>query len=489
MLSNTEIIELYYEESYDKIIEYFYSDSTWSHEKLIQLTKPQQIFRYAILTYNIELFTCAFTVDNLSKNALFDILDNTHMHLQFEHIISQDYELCVVINNLINSENIFMEYDRISDSINLLKIILKYVVGINNDNLFVLFEAGVCYNDLDMIDILFKYGYDIVSGFNVIDWNDTYESPIIDTFNFLLQYNIDLPNTINKIGQMYATDNNIAGINYCLDNGADVNSLLNNIYNVEISTIKYIIELGADVNLLTFDTIRYDLSNIPYLVSVGLDISAYIDQLILCAIIQNNLPVVTYLINTGTDIHVHNEIYLYYAVKQYNVTITEFLLNSGADIHANDNCILLFNTNKVRKIFKDVFPNISPNIRGVVAYKADIFKLLIKYGATTSDPQHLFCYYIRTMKGQLDDVLLNYFLDMGVNLNFIYDFTSMSIGRKNAHIGSILELLVYRKDINGIKLLLKYGADPHINNDRPLKLAIEYDILDISVLLSELESI
>lgn len=486
MLSNAEIIGLYYDADYDKIIDYFYNDPSWqSHHKLTYLPKSEQILICSILASNIELFTCTFTADNLSGYALLHLLDNNLLHIHFENIISQDYDLCVAISNLINLEKIFVEYDCIYSRIDFLKIILKYIIGINNDNLFVIFETSVCCDDVDMIDILSKYGYDIVSGFDGINWYDTYDSPAIDTFNFLLQFGIDLSKIINKIGRMYTADNNIDGINYCLNNGANANSLLKYMNGVEISTIKHLIELGADINHLTFDGIKYNLQIIPYLIDMGLDISTYIDKLILCAISKDNLSLVTYLINMGTDIHIHNEIYLYYAVKQCNVEITEFLLNSGADIHANNDCILLFNTNKVSKIFKDVFPDIRPMPRE--SNKADIFKLLIAHGATTSDPQYLFYYYIRT-NSKLDDVLLNYFLEMGVNLNFIYDFVSKSIQRKDAHIKSMLELLVYRKDIDGVKLLLKYGADVHINNNRPLKLAIEYNVTEIVTFLSELES-
>lgn len=458
LLSTNDIIEFYNNENYDPISSYLKQYSYSSD------TKAQQLLKYAINTSRVALFTYIFSIDSFYEHVIVHINNFPILHPQFEYILSTNNNLCNYIETFINTETLIYYYNY-----PLLKIIMKYVPGINNTILQKLFNKNITTNNLEMLSTLIAYGF-----------NDkfylSYGAEIkITTLLFLEKNNFDILPKINDIGKMYCYRNNIDGIIFCLNRGADINSIFVIIgENTQYTTVELLITYGADINSISVKNIfdMTDVTTVTYLIDLGLDISNNLDKLIIHAINNNCLELVKYYINYGADIHIHDELFLFFAVALGHIEIVKLLLDVGVDIHARNNSILLFNGRELKnKIINMMGANHSfmNDIRfgHRVKNKFKIFKILLEYGAIITDPQNIYDYYDKSMNAKLDECILKYFLQAGLDLNIL----------PNNNKSIFIHAIRYHK-IKIIELLLKFYISLP-NNYGLIKFAIKIGDVDI----------
>lgn len=401
-----------------------------------------------------------------------------------------DVECCRTISHDIASEN----------NIGLLKIILQYFP--NGKIIGFICESAICLNNLEILDILFKFNYDIQLSFEIFMNNYRYDGHYYITlpppyqrdleFNininfttilWLRNHDINILNFTDKICMIYINSNDLSGIKYCVENGADVNYLLREIpENIDLQIVKYLVDNGADVNELEFENIIRIMKTpeiIILLIESGLDISEYAFKLILYAMYNHNIILATYLIKFNPDlIPMEDNLLLFYATYTGNLDIVQILLDHGADIHSNNDSISLF----FDKEFK-LYPGIGKT-RYYVFFFSKIIKLLVKNGAIINDPVYILSAMVKE-HCPIDEELFNIFLNAGMDMNTI-------LGSKcnfGSDIKYILEAITLLDNINTFKLFLKHGSDPFINSHGPLKIALAYRKSNIVKLLLELGSI
>ena len=446
MLSTSEIIELYDRQDFDTLV---------SQLKLVcnTITIPQQILKHAIYTNNIELFLHTFTADNFYPRIIGDINTSKLLHPQFEHILATNPDICDHLEKFINiiRHAHYCNYP-------LLKIIMKYALNIDNNLLEVFFYTNIQKNDLNTLLDIITYGFNN-------DFNPPpkiyYDGKIkISTFEFLEKHNFDISSQINEIGKMYCYRNNIDGIIFSLNRGADVNYLIKQIGHGNISTINFLIEHGADINQIRVDNLSFitDVNVMIYLVELGLNISDYLDKLLIYAIYYNNSELAKYYINMGCNIHVHNELFLFYAVDASNIEIVKLLLDVGADIHGRNNSILLFSASDLYDEIAIVMED-DQSFENDICNKLKIFNLLLDRGAIITDPQNIYD-YVKCMKMSINENILNHFLEAGLDLNIL-----PSNGK------SILISAIEYGEVKTVELLLKYD----------INLGNAYDLIKIAI--------
>lgn len=306
-----------------------------------------------------------------------------------------------------------------------------------------------------MIDILFEYGLDIKSTYDKeVHPIDIHCKIDIETFIFLEKYAVDILPHINNIGEMYCFHNDIKGVIFCLRYGADINNLLKSIGpNTDFSTIKYLIELGADIHCLEFETVRniINLDSIMYLVESGLDISSWINKLVLYAIKNHNLKMIKYFINMGADIHFQHELFLLYAARLGQLDTMELLLDCGASTDTITAFFRPFCYTRIKKMIRD-FDYWDRRETWPL-----VLKFLIEYGVKIPNPTKIFgsiCRY----KIPIDEFILAYFLDIGLDLNTKCGYTIYR-NEKKTHIKSLIDYAIYFNQVDQAILFLKYGAN------------------------------
>lgn len=452
--------------------------------------KPSQILKYAIDNVCIDLIIELFIIDNISPAIVHDIMINPLLYPTFELLLENNNELCAHISAIVDHSDVLIHYDE-----QLLTIIMKYLsMGKLIQNIF---NKAITTDNLKLIDMLFKLNYDIKSAFDIMIRTRRYLfSPVprvsFGTFIYLNTYGVDVISycKIFSIGFCYSGD--ISGLKFCLENGVDVNYILGLSINPSIDKFQLLLDYGADLNHLTLDNIascmdrnRDNVDIFIYLIEHGLDISSYLNQLMFRAI-DNDCPcVMKYLIKLGADIHLENDKILFYACKRGSSTkCVEILLINGADIRARGNHILHF-------------VGYGEPVQSYMYYSNwfNIAKILIKAGADICDPVQIFCLYVtRLTQCQYDEELFTYFLDASdINFNTQIDpalkKNAHTVGIKNIDlIEYVLELVVYFAPVELIKLCIRYGLDPHINNCGPLKIAIQWNKLKAVKILLDCDS-
>ena len=437
MLPTSKIIELYDLQDFDTLS---------SHIKLLSSysgTKSQQVLKYAIYKSDIELFKHTFTTDNFYDGIIAGICERPLLYPHFEYVLSTDPELCDYLEKIINRNHRY-NYDY-----TFLKILMKHI-KINNTILGMIFYNNLYKNNIDVLSDIIAYGYN--DKFDIDHSLYGYKHEIkISTFIFLEEHNIDILSNINKIGTLYCYRNNIDGIIFCLNRGADINllfKLIGQFTNTE--TIKFLIDNGADINCIPIENIfdMTDETSIALLVDFGVDISNNLDKLILYAIYNNCPKLVTYYINLGIDIHVHNELFLFFAVDMGNIKIVELLLDAGANIYARNNSILLYNGEELDNEISLVMEDDCSFENDTFENSLKMFEYLLKRGAIITNPQNIHDYYVTSMHEKLNEIVLTYFLEAGLDLNILPDNDK-----------SILFDAIYACNINTIALLLKYNIN------------------------------
>jgi hypothetical protein len=332
----------------------------------------QHILAYVTYIANIELFPYVLTSDSLCPYILINILRNPKLYSVLGHLLEQNTNLCEVFCNILNSECCWtISHDIVSqNNILLLKFILQHCA--NNKITLLIIEVAICANNLELLGILFNSGMDVKSVFDMfmndiifidgeftITLDSTRKGVVYRTYftytlaiNFatiawLVSHEIHITNHIDKISAIYINANDLLGIKYCVENGADVNYLLREIpEKVNLDIVKYLIDNGADVNKLEFENIIRIMKSteiIILLIESGLDISEYKFKLVLRSISNCNDVLVTYLIKLYPDlIPMEDNLLLFYATYTGYLNIISILLDHGADIHANNDSISLF---------------------------------------------------------------------------------------------------------------------------------------------------
>ena len=476
MLSTSDIIELYDGKDFDTLVPQLgllVRDSN---------TVSQLILEYAIQTRNIELFSHVFTADNFYLQIIRDIDKCQSLHQKFEHILATNLEICDNLEKFINTIHIYYcNYP-------LLRIIMKYAFNINNNVLELFFYTNIRKNNLDTVLDIITYGFNTKFNSSPAIYYDKIK---ITSFVFLEKHNFDISSQINEIGKMYCYRNNIDGIIFCLNRGADVNYLIKSIgyinrmttinflmkqrvdisyllkvmdYKTKTETLKFLIEHGADIKYITVKDMfcMDDINIVTYLVDLGLNIVDYLDKLMICAIDNDNIELVTYYINMGCDVHSHNELFLFYAVDASNIEIIKLLLDVGADIHGRNNSILLFSKD-------DLYNEIEIVMEDRQIFKSDkrtsendickIFNLLLDRGAVITDPQNIYD-YVKCMKMEINENILNHFLEAGLDLNILPNSKK-----------SILISAIENGKIKTVELLLKHN----------INLGNTYDLIKIAI--------
>jgi len=437
---------------------------------------------HAINIHDINLIAKLLNMDKLPHYILVDILSNSSLCYVLD-IILLNFDICLKIRDRINSN--FELLDEIlfssQNEISTIKIIIKYIIiDINNTHIEFIFRSAIYNNDLDMIAVLAENNFDVKSAFDkLISEIDTPWYRIkFGTFIFLEKYEINLSEHIDIIGSSTVYRNDLVGIKYCFENGADINSLLMiaiiKCHNANI--IKYLLQNGANISTIKLEDILSIIWNhtnttldiITLLVDCGLDISSNLNKLATGATICGLLDLLKYFIRLGADIHTDNDLLLIYATGFRHMNIVIFLLDCGVNICAPDNLVLNFFELDRKKITRSIFGKYKMSSNSDNLLCLPMFKFLIKNGAMLADALDMFLSYAIDRDYPVDEELFLYFLDHGLDVN--------------ANVGdSLLEIAIDYRKTNIAKLLLKYGADPHINNNYSFELAIENKDADVEL--------
>jgi ankyrin repeat protein len=459
MLTTAEIISLYDDGQYDKICEKLEIECQYH---------PVQILSYAIDTCNPDLIAHTLTIDIITGKVITHIMDSPLTYDIFQSIIENNLELCDKIRHIL--EPYFVSFYNTlceKNNIQFLKIIITYLSS--NKIILNIVDSAITHNHLNILDILTEYGYGIDLFFSEI--MDNVEHGVrfeLSTILSLEKY-IKINNYINEFTTMFFLANNIDGLKYCLDNGADVNCIWNTLNDdTSVKTISYLLDLGVDINLIVYENIECIIGFndcgsdvVIFLIVHGLDISNYITKMLTDSIFFDSPKILEYLILFGADIHSDNEL-LHYAAESGSIECVKILLKFGIDINIGNGSILLF----MDRIKESLY---SRHMWFSMA------TLLIRSGVIITDPTYIFCSYAKKI-GELeyDEELFTLLLEFGIDFNVIHDSKY------------VLEWVTWQNSIELLTLCIKYGADPYINDMSLLKIAISHGRGDLTKYLLEL---
>lgn len=470
MLTTDNIIDLYDKQEFSTII------SNVKMREGFHISDLERILLYAIDTDNIDLFKHTFTITNVSDLIIRVMLSKSNLLFcsALESILESDSTLCADIKHKLEfyscSAN-SIHWIPIDNNILMLNIVIKYLACDMIIRRLIIYS--ICNNNTHMIDIISDHGYDIKSEFDILMYSKYSAFNIkFDTLIFLKKYTDILPH-INRIGEIVYHSNDLIGLQYCLENGADVNYILasNKMKSSEqtIQLIKYMLNYGADLNLISFQELVYitDSSNLDiiiFLVENGFNIDTHLDELMLIAISFHEFDIMKYLINLGADIHYQDDQALFHAVGVGNIKCLELLLDLGANIHVDNDSILLFTDGGHR------YRNIDLDYGNWLL----IAKCLIKYGAVMSDPTRVLysfsCVYnICPIDEELFTYCLDHKIDFDMEINGEY----------------ILDTIVDYDLIPLIKSCLQYGVNLTKNNNL-LRIAIQINSIEMVRLLLDI---
>lgn len=445
------------------------------------IMKPRYILENAIKNSDIELFSEYFIADNITEFALSQIVSKPMLHPICKFILANNSTLCEKISDYAWG---MIYFTMCENNMELFNTILEYI-PIKKLVAYVL-QAGLTINNLNIIDSLVAYGYDIKSIFNNAIPSkhdimndiayDVTDKVTLDTLLHLAQYGVYISDYANDLAMMFFHYNDLFGLNYCLESGADVNYILRELDYIDINVIQLLLVHGGDLNQLKLnqlETITHhkdSLTVMTYLVEHGLDISTHLNNLALYAVIYQNTNMITYFINSGADIHFDDDILLFSACKVGDIKIIELLLELGAH---HDGILLFMEFDYSKYVYDGLNYECPPE--KICA----IVKILFTHNPIIINPSYVFCAYANYTRYRkcIKEELFRIFLDYGIDFNFKY---------KSLY---ILEFLARRGLYQLIKICLEYGADPHINNCGPLHQSLFRNKIKTSTALLDLGSI
>lgn len=441
--------------------------------------------RNAITNSDIGLIQELFTMSNISSDSVAIIIRNPELYPTLEFLLEDNNELCNYVREIIVSDINISNYISHNITPELLHIVLSYL---SSDKISQnIFDQAIYTGNLKILDILFTAGYNIDSAFNKTNFKlhvvfGTKCEPKINfnTFMHLGKLSIDMLKYINTVCMEFCHGHDVDGLAFCLEHCIDPNYVFSEIrYLVNTDIIKCLLDHGGDLNKLKLVTIRNMMMDnnvlaIIYLVESGLDISNYLYDLIVTCIYSPNITI-KYLLNMGVSADMLNKLLLV-ACDAYNTEYIKLLLDHGADIHCNNNMILNY---------IDQYP---------ISHRGKTFstaKFLIKHGAIPNDPFYTFCLYVANSHScKFDEELFTYLLDLGIDLNSKFD---LNIKKRYicqyVPVEYILDVIVSLGQLELLKLCLKYGADPYINNHSPITVAVKTNSLSMIKFLLDLDSV
>lgn len=436
--------------------------------------KPISPLESAITDCNIDLVMELFTIENITTNAISNIVHTPILYPTLELLLENNDKLCYYIREKIATDRNIAYNISTNINVQLLNIVLKYLSSeiLLNDIFLQVIRTG----NFEMLDILFIAGYDIKSEFDAtMSYHTTSSRKInFDTFINLAQYGVDILFHINNITESFFYYNDIIGVEKCLKYGADVNYIITGAeryHKMDVNMIDLLVNYEVDFSKLHPDAIQSiiradgndSLPMIKYLAQNGADIFSYYDDLEDFIIWADYAHILEYFIKSKVNINLNET--LYSACRQGAVNCVKLLLEYGADISSDT------------KIINTIGQGI------INCNRYNIIKLLIEYRTIISDPLYTFCLYlVNCSKNKFDIKLFAYLLDHGIdfNNNFNKKITQFS--------GNILDAVIFFGPIELLELCLTYGADFHIDNDSPLKTAIRFHKFNAVKILLDLES-
>lgn len=271
--------------------------------------------------------------------------------------------------------------------------------------------------------------------------------------------------------------------------------------SIILGSIALSIDNGADVNANECEALLYavkenyiDLARV--LLNKNADIHCKKDEILIYAMnsqehfIHDRTDMIALLLEKGANIHVNNEEPLFVAIKSHNTNIALLLINKGADI----NHMYLLGGYSSKPLSVLYF---------AIKYKeVEVAKLLIDKGANiTTGLLSLACAidFDRKQEYEIIKCLLEH--DVDVNENNGKPLISICEKDAQCNINAIAILLskganVHAQDdkallyasktdksLDVIKLLLDHGANPRINNDILLLIAVRKNNLELVELL------
>lgn len=472
MLYSRDIVDLYQKESYNII------------QKGLR-ENADSILIQAI--DNCKSNICLITLENISGAIVTHLLKNPSTHEIFQSMIIDNVDLRNKIQNILEYHcvQIFRHIVEHNDILALNIIITYFTSDIIMEKIM---HIAINLANLNIIEILFNIGHDIKTIFDKLICTDNPDL-LVDEIKFstaiaLEQYGADIRTHINDIAMIIFWTEDLSELGQCLEYGADANYIMaRSISCTNIDIIDYLLQFGADINCIDIkdacDIIGYCDNNFDYIVFLiehGFDTHKYINDIILYSA-RNNCPkILTYFIKMGADIHFENELALFYACRSGWISCVEILLENGADVHADNNSILLFADYNMEKFSK---------INCILSHNLfEVAEILIKNGASVPDPTYIFCLYSTHVTKFGANVSINFFtylLDQNINLNI-----ELNPKLKNRYTKYIFESIIYWGSVELVNLCLQYGADPFINNNGPLKIAIQRNKLDLVRILLKL---
>jgi ankyrin repeat protein len=471
-----EFIDLYNDDDHDPML------------KFIPRDKFFRLFIHAINIHNMDLIArmLFWNSDYFFDECLDTLMTEPHYDI-LEIILEKNLDQC--INILDNSEIYLSNVEELpnKNNIRLLNIILKYLPL---DRIILpLINHTIHANNTHILDILFNAGFNIKAEFDKYISNSSlfdYFSLKKETYLHLQNYNIDLDQYINRLAELYFDTDDVSGLEFCLDFGADVDHVIKKInYLSSVDVIKSLVNRGGNINLMDPEAIKYisdedfGMDIIIYLVDNGLDISEYVTDLILAAVDMNRPIMLSYYIKMGVDIHFQNDLLLFYSAYRGYIECVEILLENGADVHADNDSILLFSVRI--NIPVEMFEDDEDRNHDEIKNHFKIANILIKAGAISNNYAAVFCSLVLNLICiPFDKELFTYLLDQNINLSEKIDSDIQSLPLTEY----IFELVVAVGSIELLNMCLEYGVDLYINNYSPLKTAIRYNKLEsVKILL------
>ena len=383
------------------------------------------------------------SINESDRIRLFNILSDELLQDNILDILTPD----IILNLRMYLYDFIMSmYQNVPYKLDTIKFIIKCgIFDVRSNPIHQIFSKQLSKNDLHTVQYLHDIGFDTDNNFNGIFKNNQQHilnNINLDTVIYLEKLEVNIIQYITNIGKIMVDQNNMIGINYCMDYGADINELLvKSIDTSNINLIKYFLGIGANVqtihvftiaDLLLFNICITDILSL--LVDYGWDLPSNINYLATRSVIYGKLDLLKYLVKMGLDIHHDNDNLLILATNNLNTDIVNYLLESGADICTQNNSILNF-----YKAHGIPYHNIKINPHGVTGGAPDylpMFKLLVKNGAMVDDINETFITYTFTYAGKMDEELFLWFVDNGLNIcsKKLYDL----IIRYNEHIVAIL---------------------------------------------------
>lgn len=396
-----------------------------------------------IINLRADVHMTSFSINKSDCVQLFNILSDESLQNNILDILTPD----IILNLRMYLYDFIMSmYHSVPYKLDTIKFIIKCgIFDIKSNPMHQIFSKQISKNDLHTIQYLHDMGFDTDNNFNGIfksNQQHILNKITLDTVIYLEKLGVNIIQYITNIGKIMVDQNNMIGINYCMDRGANINELLvKSIDTSNVNLIKYFLGIGANVQtihvfsiteLLCFNTCIIDILSL--LLDYGWDLTSNINYLAARGIIYGKLDLLKYLVKMGLDIHHDNDDLLILATNNLNTNIVNYLLEGGANICTQNNSILYF-----YKAHGIPYVNIKINPRGVTGGALDylpMFKLLVKNGAMIDDINETFITYTFTYAGKMDEELFLWFVDNGLNIcsKKLYDL----IIRYNERIVAIL---------------------------------------------------